>query len=495
MSIVGELETRFKQGMERATPRRGDIRMALIVTRREVRDSLRDWRIIIPILLLTLFFPLLMNYTAARMLGFVTDFGAEIIGTRLIPFLLLVVGFFPTSFSLVIALETFVGEKERSSLEPLLATPLTNTQIYMGKMLAAMIPPLGASFLGICVYLLGLRYSIGWRPTPQLLAQTVLLTIVQAFVMVAAAVIVSSQTTSTRAANLLASFIIVPMALLVQFEAVVMFWGTHEGLWWVIVGLVVIAAILIRMGIHLFNREELLGRDIDHIRLGWALRTFWAQFSGRYEDGSYPGVQSWYRQTLAVLPELRAPLSAAGLALIGFALLGVILAGQYELSAPIQEQLRQTDLAANLAQLEGTLERLPLLIFTHNLRVILIALILGTFTFGVLSLLVLMLPWVLLSFVAAQLQLAGGSAASFLFATVAPHGVLELPALMLVAAAALRWQTAIIAPGIGETLSEAWIRGYADFTRLFLGVAVPLLLVAAMIEAFVTPIVVRLVYG
>ena len=34
---------------------RHDLRMALIVTRREVRDSFRDWRIIIPIMLLTLF--------------------------------------------------------------------------------------------------------------------------------------------------------------------------------------------------------------------------------------------------------------------------------------------------------------------------------------------------------------------------------------------------------------------------------------------------------
>lgn len=50
----------------------------------------------------------------------------------------MVVGFFPASFSLVIALETFVGEKERKSLEPLLAAPLTNTQLYLGKMLAAL---------------------------------------------------------------------------------------------------------------------------------------------------------------------------------------------------------------------------------------------------------------------------------------------------------------------------------------------------------------------
>ena len=497
MSMVGNLESRFKDHVAKGAPRREDVQMALIVTRREVRDSLRDWRIMIPIILLTLFFPLLMNFTASRILAFVTDYGAEIIATRLIPFLLLVVGFFPTSFSLVIALETFVGEKERASLEPLLATPLTNTQIYLGKMLASMLPPLCASYLGIGLYLAGLWFTIGWQPSLQLLLQTVVLTTVQAIVMVAAAVIVSSQTTSTRAANLLASFIIVPTALLVQFEAVVMFWGNHEGLWWLILGLVVVAAILVRTGIHLFDREELLGRDIDHIRVGWALHTFWAQFSGRQLTGDYPGsgIIQWYKQTLAIIPKLRLPLLVVALGLGAGIVLGLFLAERYTFSPETQAALGRVDFADNLAQLEGALRGLPLLIFVHNVRVVLLAAILGVFTFGVMGLLIFMAPWALISFITAQLQIAGQSAFSFFVATVAPHAVIELPALMLLAAAALRWQTAIIAPAQGQTLSELWIRECADFARLFWGVGLPLLLVAALLEAHLTPIIVRLVYG
>ena len=115
---------------------RGTLAGAWIVARREVRDQLRDWRILTPIILLTLFFPLLMNFTAQRAVSFVEDYGAPIIGDRLIPFLLMVVGFFPISISLVIALESFAGERERLSLEPLLATPLTDGQLYLGKMAA-----------------------------------------------------------------------------------------------------------------------------------------------------------------------------------------------------------------------------------------------------------------------------------------------------------------------------------------------------------------------
>ncbi len=128
-----------------------DLKPALIVTRREVRDQFRDWRILLPIIALTLFFPALMNFAAREAVSFVEQYGAAIIGDRLIPFLLMVVGFFPISVSLVIALESFVGEKERRSIEPLLSSPLSDLQLYVGKLLAVMLPPLLASYLGIPV--------------------------------------------------------------------------------------------------------------------------------------------------------------------------------------------------------------------------------------------------------------------------------------------------------------------------------------------------------
>jgi ABC-type Na+ efflux pump permease subunit len=267
---------------------RHDWHMALIVTRREVRDSFRDWRIIVPIIILTLVFPAIANFTASRLLNFTEQFGAELITERLVPFLLLVVGFFPMSFSLVIALETFVGEKERKSLEPLLATPLTNKQLYLGKMLAAIIPPMSTSYLGIAVYLVGLIITIGWVVSAELFIQIILLSTIQGVIMVAGAVIVSCQTTSVRAANLLASFIIVPIALLLQFEAVVMFWGNYDGLWWLIAALVVTAVLLVRMGLKIFNREELLGRDIDQLRIRWIITQVWNRFTGRPAEGDYP---------------------------------------------------------------------------------------------------------------------------------------------------------------------------------------------------------------
>ena len=74
---------------------REQLSMVWLIARRELRDQFRDWRIIFPMIVLTLFFPFLMNYTAGQAVGFVSQYGATLIGERLVPFLLMVVGFFP----------------------------------------------------------------------------------------------------------------------------------------------------------------------------------------------------------------------------------------------------------------------------------------------------------------------------------------------------------------------------------------------------------------
>src|SRR5438270_1721024 len=99
---------------------------SLVVARRELKDTLRDWRIVVPIVLLTLAFPWLMIAGSQLLFDYARNFDEHALFVTVIPFSLMVVGFFPISFSLVIGLEAFVGEKERGSLEPLLATPLSD---------------------------------------------------------------------------------------------------------------------------------------------------------------------------------------------------------------------------------------------------------------------------------------------------------------------------------------------------------------------------------
>ena len=461
-----------------------DLRPAWIITRREIGDQLRDWRIILPVFFLTLFFPALMNFTADQLVGFVERYGAPVIGERLIPFLLMIVGFFPISVSLVVALESFVGEKERHSIEPLLSSPLTDAQLYLGKLAAATFPPLLLAYLGITVYLIGVYLEVGWRPTPVLLAQVILLTTVQAVVMVSGAVVVSSQTTSVRAANMLASFIIIPMALLIQGESVVMFWGSYSGLWWIIAGLAVIAGLLVRSGMAHFNREELLGREFDALNLRWSWRIFAQHFRGQARNPL-----AWYRQE--VFPAVRRLGMPFAMMILGIIVGGVIGANLVTQFPPPPELIDLNSLDAGYLENAAALHFFSLqgigMIWFHNLRAILIATLLGIFSFGVLSVLVLMLPFVLVGYLAAGAASAGYSAVLFILGYIVPHGLLEVPAAALAGAAILRLGATLATPADGMTIGEAWLRALADWAKIFIGLVLPLLLGAAAVEILVTP--------
>lgn len=461
---------------------------ALIVTRREVADMFRDWRILVPTVVLTVIFPYIANWGAGRMFSYLNQFQANLIGERLIPFLLMVVGFFPTSFSLIIALESFVGEKERHSLEPLLATPLTDLQLYIGKMLGSTIPPLVGSTIGITVYLVGVYRSVNWSPPAILLIQILLLTVIQALVMVAGAVVVSSQSTSVRAANLLASFIIIPMSFLIQAEAFIMFQANYSLLWWFLFGLLVILALLIRMGVHTFNREGLLGRELDEINLPAILKKLLALTLARSHTGPRRSAWQWYRQeVLAVLWRLRREMLVVLVAMIGAYYLGIRYAEIYRFPPGLlhTEEFSQR-FAQSLSDFGLSGATGISFVISQNVRVLAVGSLLAVFSFGILMVLLLMVPVALTSFLATQLLWAGIDPLTT-FAAIIPHSLLEIPAAILAGAVALRLGAIVISPPPHKTLGEGWMEALADAVRLWLTVILPLLLLAALVEVKVTP--------
>lgn len=457
---------------------------AIKIASREIRDQFRDWRIITPILILTLFFPILMNFTAEQAVSFVERYGAPIVGERLIPFLLMVVGFFPISISLVIALESFAGERERLSLEPLLASPLTDIELYVGKILASLVPPLVAAYLGIFVYLAGLMIRLGWTPPLQLLIQVVLLTTAQAMVMVTGAVVISSQTTSVRAANLLASFVIIPVSQLIIGESLIMFWGRYHILWWIVAALLLISFILARMGLHLFNREELLGREIDLLDFKWVWRTFWGAFS----QGA-TGIVSWYRSLISQsLKKARGSVAIMSFALIVAYVIGFQVAEIYRIPSEIIRLDRMADGFTSTLEGFGFFSGQGLLwVLGNNIRAIAIASFLGAFSFGVMAVILLMLPVGIIGYFAGNVALAGQSATQLITALVLPHALLEIPAAIIAGAAILQLGLAAVSLPRGSSLGESLLAAFADWARLSLGLALPLFIGAAAIEVFITP--------
>jgi stage II sporulation protein M len=75
------------------------------------------------------------------------------------------------------------------------------------------------------------------------------------------------------------------------------------------------------------------------------------------------------------------------------------------------------------------------------------------------------------------------------------HGIVEIPVIVLATAAALNLGAVITRPPRGSTVGQAWTQALSDAVRLALGLIIPGLLLAALLEAYVTPITIRLALG
>jgi stage II sporulation protein M len=107
----------------------------------------------------------------------------------------------------------------------------------------------------------------------------------------------------------------------------------------------------------------------------------------------------------------------------------------------------------------------------------------------------LMVSFTLIGFLAGQVALLGYSPAMFLAAFVLPHGLFEIPAAVIATGFALRLGASVAAPRPGLTVGEGLVVALADLVKVFIFLVVPLLLVAAFVEANLTPQIVLWVYG
>jgi stage II sporulation protein M len=125
----------------------------------------------------------------------------------------------------------------------------------------------------------------------------------------------------------------------------------------------------------------------------------------------------------------------------------------------------------------------------QNSRVLLAAALISMFTFGVGALVITPVVYFILGYLFSQIMLAGYNP-SFLFAAVLTHGVIEIPVIVLATAVAVRLGAIITRPPQGMTVGHAWLMTVGDTLRLTAGVIFPGLVLAAFIEAYVTPLVV-----
>lgn len=468
---------------------RRNVQAIWMVARREFIDQFRDWRIVAPMLLLVSLFPFIADDTTRQAINFMNRYGGDLILDNLIPFVVLVIGFFPLSFTLVVALESFVGEKERGTIEPLLSSPLEDRHLYLGKLLVGITTPLVFSYASIVIYLILVTRRAVAFPSAYMLALIFLLTFAHAVLMVSSAILISVQATTIRSANLLASFVVVPVAFLLQGETVLIFWGDEEVLWFAIVAVTLLSGLLVRLGLAHFRREYLLGREIDTLNF----KLMWRKFKSRFV-GEAHSITDWYlRELPTTLRQLRRPLMIlivlAVIAAIGsYVWVVEYLPSHIDLTPERIDRIR-TMVAQNITNLDNLDEHLPApLLFYHNARTTLVFLLLGLVSFATLGVTLFLVNIGLVGGILGGATLIGYSPLLMFASGILPHGIFELTAVFLAAAAMFKLGAGLVTPQTEKSLGEVLLLSLADWFRVFIGIVVPLLAIAALVEVYITPL-------
>jgi ABC-2 type transport system permease protein len=113
---------------------------------------------------------------------------------------------------------SLVGEKIEKSLEPLLATPITDRELLLGKSIAAFVPTVSALYISSIVFMalsdLVTHNALGYSYFPNWTIGIILLLIVplSAILSIEWSVIVSSRASDVRAAQLQGVLIVLPLA-------------------------------------------------------------------------------------------------------------------------------------------------------------------------------------------------------------------------------------------------------------------------------------------
>jgi len=171
----------------------------------------------------------------------------------------------PVAASMSVAAYTVIGEKQARTLEPLLATPITTFELLSAKVLGALIPAVALTFASFIVYGLGIALfgqsgAARVLLAPRSLGMVFVLGPLAALAALQLAVCVSSRVNDARSAQQIGALIILPLAglLVGQLTGTVALTGSLIAGFALV--LVALNAVLMHVGIALFDRESILTR-------------------------------------------------------------------------------------------------------------------------------------------------------------------------------------------------------------------------------------------
>jgi ABC-2 type transport system permease protein len=172
----------------------------------------------------------------------------------------------PLMFSSIIGSDSFVGERERKTLEALLYTPASDGTLFMGKVIASVVPAILISWFAYMVYIIVVNatswpiFGRIWFPLATWWPLMFWLTPAISLLGMSATVLISSRAkTFMDAYQLSGSLVVLVLALVIGQVSGVLFLGVLTTLG---IGTLVwiVDAVLIYIAVGTFNRAKLIAK-------------------------------------------------------------------------------------------------------------------------------------------------------------------------------------------------------------------------------------------
>lgn len=172
----------------------------------------------------------------------------------------------PIMFSSVIGSDSFAGERERKTMEALLYAPTSDLELFLGKVLAALIPAISLSWLTFLVNIVVVNiasyplFGRVWFPLTTWWPLMFWLTPALAVLGISATVLISSRVkTFMEAYQASSSLVLFVLVLVIGQVSGVMFLGIVTEM---VIGLFIwlVDAALIYLSVRTFNRSSLIAK-------------------------------------------------------------------------------------------------------------------------------------------------------------------------------------------------------------------------------------------
>ena len=236
------------------------MKKAIAVMKKDFKEISRNFQVFGMLLVLPLIFglvyPLIVFFIAPSIL-------AE--GEEVLWYLLnLFSGFFlvmAVTIPAVIASDSFAGEKERKTIESLLAAPISDEELFLGKVLVSFVPAVLLTYLSALLYCIIINLGLGdlWLPN---LGFIIIMLMVPIFAMfgIELTVFISVRVKGFREAQQISGVVILPVIAIIMLNAfginiLVFPWNVL-----IIVGLGIADLLLYRVATKKFGRENIISK-------------------------------------------------------------------------------------------------------------------------------------------------------------------------------------------------------------------------------------------